>query len=341
MKNISLLLSIAGLCLTNAFVPKASVGLGHMSSSSSSNYQEASTTTTAMRAMDVGMIQEMETARAAFVLCFAGALGTAAVGREGELRPIDSADDLRGAIRHIVIFRQNFSPVVVSFCVIPHFFLFRHRFFYAFCQNSIAVIPVTLRELKKVNALKGQGRSSMSGEKLDLFGYPEAVYSDDIKAILNNNMTVYEIVSEYPIEGQLPGYLRFESLAQANAEVSQIAVRALFDSIAIGLNKNSVAPSVAAEKLELYKREGLDMMTSNSRLNKTIGVSALVILLGLLGAADYFAIFHLFHGWFPEWSGTAGLPFSLLDFGAYSSLPSCFMNDIPPLPVASGAFPMN
>jgi len=283
MKNISLLLSIAGLCLTNAFVPKASVGLGRMSSSS--NHQEASTTTTAMRAMDVGMIQEMETARAAFVLCFAGALGTAAVGRE--------------------------------------------------------VIPITLRELKKVNALKGQGRSLMSGEKLDLFGYPEAVYSDDIKAILNNNMTVYEIVSEYPIEGQLPGYLRFESLAQANAEVSQIAVRALFDSIAIGLNKNSVAPSVAAEKLELYKREGLDMMTSNSRLNKTIGVSALVILLGLLGAADYFAIFHLFHGWFPEWSGTASLPFSLLDFGAYSSLPSCFMNDIPPLPVASGAFPMN
>lgn len=181
----------------------------------------------------------------------------------------------------------------------------------------------------------------MSGDQLDLFGYPEPVYSDDVKAILNNNMTVYEMVSEYPIEGQLPGYLRFESLAQANAEVSQVAVRALFDSIAIGLNKNSVAPSVAAEKLELYKREGLDSMTSNSRLNKTIGVSALVILLGLLGAADYFAIFHLFHGWFPEWSGTAGLPFSLLDFSAYSSLPSSFMNDIPPMPIASGAFPMN
>jgi hypothetical protein len=94
-----------------------------------------------------------------------------------------------------------------------------------------------LRELKKVNALKGQGHSSMSGDQLDLFGYPEPVYSDDVKAILNNNMTVYEMVSEYPIEGQLPGYLRFESLAQANAEVSQVAVRALFDSIAIGLNK--------------------------------------------------------------------------------------------------------
>ena len=126
MKNISLLLSIAGLCLTNAFVPKASVGLGRMSSSS--NHQEASTTTTAMRAMDVGMIQEMETARAAFVLCFAGALGTAAVGREGELRPINSGDDLREAMHQVVIiFQQNFSLIVVS-CH-SAFFLFRRGFF--------------------------------------------------------------------------------------------------------------------------------------------------------------------------------------------------------------------
>ena len=192
-----------------------------------------------------------------------------------------------------------------------------------------------------MNALKGQGYSTKSGEQLDLFGYPEPVYSDDVMAIINNPMTVYEIVNEYPIEGQLPGYLRFESMAKANAEAPQVAVRAVFDSIAVGLNKNSVAPSIAAEKLEAYKMEGLDMMTKNSRLSKTIGVSALVILLTLLGSADYFALFHLFHGWFPEWSGTAGLPLSLLDFSAYSSLPSSFMNDVPPMPVDSGAFPMN
>lgn len=283
MKNISLLLSVAGLCLNRgveAFVPTTSVGLGRVSS----NHQQK-VSTTAVQAMDAAMIQEMETARAAFVLCFAGAIGTAAVGRE--------------------------------------------------------VIPVTLREQKKVNALKGQGYSSMSGEQLDLFGYPEPVYSDDIMTIINNNMTVYDMVAEYPVEGALPGFLRFESLAQANAGVSQVAVRALFDSIAVGVNKNSVNPQIAAQKFELYKREGLDKMTSSSRLSKTIGVCALVFLLSLLGAADYFALFHLFHGWFPEWSGTAGLPFSLFDFSAYSSLPSSFMNDVPPMPVASGAFPMN
>lgn len=283
MRNASILLSIAGLCLLNtgsAFVPKVSVGMGRVSTS----FSNKETPTTTAIGMDAAMISEMETARAAFVLCLAGALGTAAVGRE--------------------------------------------------------VIPVTLREWKKVNALKGQGYSSMSGEKLDLVGYPDDVYSDDVMTIINNNMTVYEIVDEYPIEGQLPGYLRFESLQKANPDVSQVAVRAIFDSIAVGVNKNSVAPRIAAEKFELYKREGLESMTKNSRLSKTIGVSALVVLLTLLGSADYFALFHLFHGWFPEWSGTARLPFSLLDFPAYAELPSCFMNDVPQVPLADGAFPM-
>lgn len=285
MRNVSLFLSIAGMCLLqrgNAFAPKVSVGLGRVSTPF---LNKEAPTTTAIGAIDAAMIEDMIISRSAFVLCFAGALGTAAVGRE--------------------------------------------------------VIPVTLREFKKVAALKGQGYSSGSGEQLDLFGYPEPVYVNDVMTIINNNMTVYDMVSEFPIEGQLPGYLRFESLALANAEMSQVAVRAVFDSIAVGLNKNSVAPSVAAAKLESYQREGLDMMTKNSRLSKTIGVAALVVLLSLLGAADYFALFHLFHGWFPEWSGTPGLPFTLFDFPAYSSLPSSYVNDVPDMPIASGAFPMN
>lgn len=37
-----------------------------------------------VRNMDAAAIQEIEAARSAFVLCFAGAIGSAAVGREGE-----------------------------------------------------------------------------------------------------------------------------------------------------------------------------------------------------------------------------------------------------------------
>ena len=337
MKIISLLLSIAGLCLyqgAEAFAPTTSVGLGHVSST-----HQPRVSTTAVHAMDAAMISEMETARAAFVLCLAGALGTAAVGREGEYE--DMRDDSSKFLRKLQWKHFLIKEFLTDRCGLS-FSLCRRSMNYILSNRIIvSVIPVTIREWKKVNALKGQGYSSRSGEQLDLFGYPEPVYSDDVMTIINNNMTVYDMVSEYPIEGQLPGYLRFESLAMANAEISQVAVRAVFDSIAVGVNKNSVAPSIAAEKLELYKREGLEMMTKNSRLSKTIGVLALVILLSLLGAADYFALYHLFKGWFPEWSGSAGMPLSLLDFSAYSSLPSCFMNDVPPMPIESGAFPMN
>ena len=39
--------------------------------------------------MDSAMVLDMESARAAFVLCFFGAIGSAAVGREGENLPHD------------------------------------------------------------------------------------------------------------------------------------------------------------------------------------------------------------------------------------------------------------
>ena len=68
-----------------------------------------------------------------------------------------------------------------------------HRiFFFEPARRTIhSVIPVTLREWKKVKELKGQGVSSMSGEVLDLFGYPEDVYSADVMTIINNNISNY------------------------------------------------------------------------------------------------------------------------------------------------------
>jgi len=257
---------------------------------------------------DPGMIQEVESARAAFVLCFFGAIGSAAVGRE--------------------------------------------------------VIPVTWREYQKLNALVGKGTATVDGTELELIGYPEPVYKEDILAIINidhprhHNMTIQDIVDTYPIPNQIPGMLRFESLAQANAHISQVAVRAVFDSMAIGMNKNSVAPQVAIQKFAQYNNHnnygggdgtsGLDVMKSNSQLSKTIGVTALLFLLSLIGTADYFALYHFIHGWFPEWSGTSQLPGSLVDFQNLVHLPDYFMNDVPTAATATTtivetttAFPMD
>ena len=114
MKNASLLLSVVGLCLLNtgsAFVPKGSVGMGRLSTSFSN---KEAPTTTAIGAVDAAMISEMETARAAFVLCLAGALGTAAVGREGEFEP----RDWRKMLQHFC-FRRNFSLSLAFIYVEP------------------------------------------------------------------------------------------------------------------------------------------------------------------------------------------------------------------------------
>ena len=168
-------------------------------------------------------------------------------------------------------------------------------------HNQILVIPVTLREKKKLQDLVGQGGPATSnGTELSLLGYPEPVYEEDVVTIITNaahNMTIAEIVAAYPVEKQVPGMLRFESLAQANANVNQVAVRAVFDAIAMGINKNSVAPRTAIAKLAQYQQEyrqnsgSLATLQSNSQVSKTIGITALAILCGLIGGADYFALF--------------------------------------------------
>ena len=95
-----------------------------------------------------------------------------------------------------------------------------------------SAIPVTYREWKRTNDLKGKGES-LGGPEIELFGYPEPIYSNDVMSILNNNMSVYEIVEKYPVEGALPGCLRYESLVEANPEVQPMAVRAVFDACAM------------------------------------------------------------------------------------------------------------
>ena len=47
---------------------------------------------------------------------------------------------------------------------------------------------------------------------MDLLGYPEPIYENDIKKIIRNNMTIPEIVESFPIENQIPGKSRIEDL---------------------------------------------------------------------------------------------------------------------------------
>lgn len=183
------------------------------------------------------------------------------------------------------------------------------------------------------------GGTSLGGEQLDLIGYPEPVYANDVMAVLENNITtISEIMEAYPIENALPGYLRYEALAQANDNIPQVAVRAVFDALAVGINKNSVNPQTAVAKMALF-RDDLNEMMQNSRTTRALGVTALVLLLSILGVADFFAVYHLWKGWFPTWQGFDQIPFSIFDERGIVNLAASFLGDVPAADIGD-AFPM-
>ena len=83
-------------------------------------------------------------------------------------------------------------------------------------------------------------------------------------------MTIPAIVSDYPIENQIEGYLRFESLIKAMPDTNPTAVRAVFDSMALGINKNQIAPRVAQARLQSYE-EDISRMKEEMNKGKALG----------------------------------------------------------------------
>lgn len=189
-------------------------------------------------------------------------------------------------------------------------------------------IPKLIDQWKGYQALKGQG-TSLGGEKVDFFGYPEPIYSRDIQKVLSNKMKPTQMASKYPPTTQTRDlFLNFESMLEANPGVASMSVRAVFDSMAFGINKNSIYIPDAEEKLEFYRND-LELMKKDNIAGKAIGVGALVLLLTLLGLADFFAFYHLFKGWFPGWTGFVEFPQSLFDERGLLALPNFFMADLP------------
>mmetsp|Transcript_47733 Transcript_47733/g.93236 ORF Transcript_47733/g.93236 Transcript_47733/m.93236 type:complete len:129 (-) Transcript_47733:66-452(-) len=124
------------------------------------------------------------------------------------------------------------------------------------------------------------------------------------------------------------GALHADSLAMANKGTSQMAVRAVFDAMALGINKNQVNAKTAEFKMQQYKMD-LELLKAYSQKGRTVGLLALGVLLSLLRAADYFAVYHGLHGWFPLWEGFADFPSSLLNERGFKSLSESYVWDLP------------
>lgn len=195
-----------------------------------------------------------------------------------------------------------------------------------------AAIPKTIDAIKLNLSLAGKGNTT-DGEDLGLIGYPEPIYREDVEKILNNPIPISEIVQNYPVPGRMPNMLQYESLAEVNPDVNPLAVRAVFDSLVIGINKNSAPPRTAQENLEKFK-EDITALKSQNNIGKVIGFTALIFLLSLIGGADWFAFYHGWKGWFPLWPGLSNFPASLVSpETGITAIPKYWLSDIPDIPM--------
>ncbi len=169
-----------------------------------------------------------------------------------------------------------------------------------------------IREIQSYrNVYGGNGANSgnnagSNGDKVGispLCGYPRDLAVKDIQAIVQNKLSIDQIVSKYPVENNLwakKGYITYAAFRQANAKVDPLAVRAVFDCFSQSTEVSN--PEIAQAKLEKYK-ESLDSFKNDLLYSKVVGWAAIVTLLGLLGLADIEAYGYAYTGWFPDWPG--------------------------------------
>ena len=180
---------------------------------------------------------------------------------------------------------------------------------------SLGQFPEMIRRSQYIQGLKGIG-PTLGGETLGLnplCGYPEDLAVKDVQKILNNPLSIQQIVQRYPSDGTYlgeRGYLTFSRFEAANADANPLAVRAIFDSFA--QSTDNCSPVVAEEKLEEYRNDinTLKGVLLQSKVQGWLSIAALLFLLAVPGC---FLAGLLYEGWFPDWPGGRSFPQSLSD----------------------------
>jgi len=205
------------------------------------------------------------------------------------------------------------------------------------------LIPIVFKRYETNSNLKSSNiATSKKKTDLNIRGYAERIYLEDIQPILSNKLDAISIATKYQdnkpekyeythLKTQnIPPFLTFEAYQRANPTSNPVALRALFDSFSNSLGGiNSISPITAQERIDEYTN---NIYTMVQRLNrsKVLGLSAFIFVLLLLGFVDYLTIYHLWRGFFPEWNGFMNLPFSLFDREiGISVLPKFFVWEIP------------
>jgi hypothetical protein len=187
---------------------------------------------------------------------------------------------------------------------------------------ALGQFPKQFEKFKSLFDMSEEGPTE-SGETVGLSPlclYPRDISKADLEKVLNNKLSVEQMVSKGPKPNYLSekGYLCFASFAEANSNCNPLTIRAVFDAMSTGDN---VDPFIAQRKLDEFRN---DPSSFNSSLlkQKLAGFSSIAFLLFLLGpivaetcleAASF--------GWFPEWPGVDNLPWSLFFGPGFWTIP--------------------
>jgi hypothetical protein len=172
-----------------------------------------------------------------------------------------------------------------------------------------SAFPRMYQQVRTIQSLKGS-TPSLGGEKLGISpfcGYPEDLCVKDVEQIVNNPMTVEQMVRQFPVEGNFltkKGYLAFYAFEQANEGSNPLAIRAVFDTFAQSVDLTD--PIVAQEKLDSYKRD-VNQVRGALLKSKVTGYVSIFSLLFLLGLADVIAFGHAREGFFYYWKLEDGI----------------------------------
>ena len=193
-----------------------------------------------------------------------------------------------------------------------------------------SAFPRMYDSVREIQSLKNEG-PTLGGETLGLSplaGYPRDLFSKDVEAIVNNRMSVEQIVDKFPIENNFlsaKGYLTYAAFQKANAKANPLTIRAVFDTFA--QSTDVVDPRIAQEKLDSYKAD-INAVSGALLKAKLIGFMAIATLLFLLGFADIVAAGHAYHGWFPDWPGAEKFPLTIFDKDAgLLTIPQYWLGD--------------
>lgn len=201
------------------------------------------------------------------------------------------------------------------------------------------ILPAYWKRLQNLKALAGQGMTA-GGKTLGL--NPLAGYGDipiaDVQPIVNNEMTVQEMIDEYQdIDADLSTYsperqkfayfLKFDSFCEANEGANPLALRAIFDTFGQGA---SIAEPVKTQRLLYEYQQDINKLKPGLENSKLLSLAAILVLCIILGTADGLCLYHVWKGWFPAWPGGETFPSGMFDpETGISAIPKYWMGDTP------------